>query len=82
VNKRYGLADDSDPKQGEAATKASIAVSRCRSLQNAFEPILHALLSVMDTPTVGLRQKALRGLGSIVTVDSNVLAIVSLGRIS
>lgn len=67
----------SDPKQGETAAQASIAIARGRSLQAAFDSILHALLSVMETPIIGLRSKALRGLSSIVTVDPEVLGLVS-----
>ncbi|WWC90225.1 uncharacterized protein L201_005158 [Kwoniella dendrophila CBS 6074] len=59
-----GLFEVHDPKQGENATTASIAISRGRQLQNAIDPILLALLGVMDNPAVGLRSKALRGIGS------------------
>ncbi len=77
-HRRTNNADrSSDPKQGAAAAQASIAVSRGRTLQAAFDPILHALISVMDTPNVALRSKALRGLGSIVTVDPELLGLVS-----
>ncbi len=61
-------------------------MARGRSLQAAFEPILHALVGLMDTPVVALRSKALRGIGNIVTVDPDVLGMVSfmleLGLIS
>ncbi|WVQ72222.1 hypothetical protein IAR50_001771 [Cryptococcus sp. DSM 104548] len=76
------LADDSlfavklsDPKQGEQAVQASIAVSRGRSLQGAIDPIIHALLSTMSNTIIGLRTKALRGIGSIVMVDPDVLRL-------
>ncbi|WRT63186.1 uncharacterized protein IL334_000089 [Kwoniella shivajii] len=56
-----GLFEVHDPRGSEAASFSSIAVSRGRPLQNAIDPILIALLGVMDSPAVGLRSKALRG---------------------
>nr|XP_019013987.1 uncharacterized protein I206_00064 [Kwoniella pini CBS 10737]OCF52768.1 hypothetical protein I206_00064 [Kwoniella pini CBS 10737] len=64
-----------DPKQGEIATTASIAVSRGRQLQNAIDPILMALLGVLDNSAVGLRSKALRGVASVIVVDPEVLGL-------
>ncbi|WWC57550.1 uncharacterized protein I303_100082 [Kwoniella dejecticola CBS 10117] len=64
-----------DPKQPEIATTASIAVSRGRQLQNAIDPILMALLGILDNPAVGLRSKALRGVGSVIVVDPEVLGL-------
>ncbi|WVR03096.1 hypothetical protein IAU60_000086 [Kwoniella sp. DSM 27419] len=61
--------------QNEIATQSSIAVSRGRPLQNAIIPILHALLSVMDNPAVGLRSKALRGISAVTMVDPEVLSL-------
>ncbi|WVQ94119.1 hypothetical protein IAU59_001197 [Kwoniella sp. CBS 9459] len=68
-----GLFEINDPKQGEVATQASIAASRGRPLQSAVDPILFALLGVMDNPAVGLRSKALRGIGAVLIVDPEVL---------
>ncbi|TYJ53043.1 hypothetical protein B9479_006320 [Cryptococcus floricola] len=74
------LSDDNlfevnDPKQGEQAVQASIAVSRGRSLQGAIDPIIHTLLSTMSNTIIGLRTKALRGISSIVVVDPDVLRL-------
>jgi cohesin loading factor subunit SCC2 len=52
-------------------------VSRGRSLQSAFEPILHALIGALDFSVVGMRAKALRGLSGIVVVDPEILGLVS-----
>ncbi|WVQ82810.1 hypothetical protein IAT38_004942 [Cryptococcus sp. DSM 104549] len=70
-----GLFEISDPKQGETAAQASIAVSRGRSLQSAIDPILIALLSSMDNTIVAVRTKALRGVASVVMVDPDVLGL-------
>ncbi|WVW81234.1 hypothetical protein I302_103225 [Kwoniella bestiolae CBS 10118] len=70
-----GLFEVHDPRQGEVATSASIAVSRGRQLQNAVDPILIALLGVLDNPVVALRSKALRGVGSVIVVDPEVLGL-------
>ena len=59
------------------AGHASIAVARGRPLQGAFEPILSSLISVMGNPIITLRSKALRGVGSIVTVEPDILGQVS-----
>jgi cohesin loading factor subunit SCC2 len=67
-----------DPRQSENALQASIALSRGRSLQSAFDPILRAIGASLDSTIVALRSKALRALGSIVTVDPDVLALVSI----
>ncbi|WVO15130.1 hypothetical protein L204_102774 [Cryptococcus depauperatus] len=74
------LADDrifevNDPQQSEQAVQASIAVSRGRSLQNASDPILHALLTTLGTSSIGLRIKALRGVSSIIMVDPELLQL-------
>ena len=45
-------------------------------MQSAYDPILHALVAIMDTPVVALRSKAIRALSSIVTVDPGVLGLV------
>ncbi|EIW73035.1 hypothetical protein TREMEDRAFT_59198 [Tremella mesenterica DSM 1558] len=66
----------SDPQIGEHAVSAAVAIARGRSLQNAFEPILHAIISAMDSPAVAHRQKALRGISSVVTVDPDILGLV------
>jgi len=66
-----------DPRQSENALQASISLARGRPLQSAFDPILRAIGISMDSPVVALRSKALRALGSIVTVDPDVLALVS-----
>ena len=68
----------SNPRDAGAARGASIALARGRKLQNAFDPILHALLSAMNSNVVGHRQKALRSVGSIVVVDPQILALVSI----
>ncbi|KAK8844801.1 hypothetical protein IAR55_006651 [Kwoniella newhampshirensis] len=70
-----GLFEITDPKQGEAAAQASTAVSRGRSLQSAVDPILHAILGVLDNSAVGLRSKALRAVGTVVMVDPEVLGL-------
>ncbi|KAK4684433.1 cohesin loading factor subunit SCC2, partial [Tremellales sp. Uapishka_1] len=70
-----GLFETVDPRKGETAQMASKSVSRNRPLQHAFDPIMHALLTAMDTPVVAFRSKALRGIGSIVNADSDVLSI-------
>lgn len=67
----------SDPKQAEQAVQASISVSRGRSLQSAIDPIIHALLTALGNPIIAVRTKALRGVGSIVMVDPDVLRLVS-----
>jgi cohesin loading factor subunit SCC2 len=66
-----------DPRQSENALQASIALARGRPLQSAFDPILRAIGASLDSTVVALRSKALRALGSIVTVDPDVLALVS-----
>jgi len=66
-----------DPRQSENALQASIALGRGRPLQSAFDPILRAIGASLDSTVVALRSKALRALGSIVTVDPDVLALVS-----
>ncbi|OCF60187.1 hypothetical protein L486_02867 [Kwoniella mangroviensis CBS 10435] len=70
-----GLFEVHDPRQAEIATSASIAISRGRQLQNAVDPILIALLGVLDNPVVALRSKALRGVGSVIVVDPEVLGL-------
>nr|KIR48435.1 cohesin loading factor subunit SCC2 [Cryptococcus bacillisporus CA1280] len=65
----------SDPKQAEQAVQASISVSRGRSLQSAIDPIIHALLTALGNPIIAVRTKALRGVGSIVMVDPDVLRL-------
>ena len=70
-------ADCRDPKQSENALQASVALARGRSLQSAFDPILRAIGASMDSSVVALRSKALRALGAIVTVDPDVLSLVS-----
>ena len=69
---------DSDPNAAAVASAASIAVNRGRPLQNAFNPILNALVTTMGVSLINLRSKALRGLGTIVTVDPDVLSKVCL----
>lgn len=59
---------------------ASIAIARGRPLQSAFAPILNALVSTMGVSLINLRSKALRCLSTIVTVDPDVLAQVSLNQ--
>ncbi|KIR53758.1 cohesin loading factor subunit SCC2 [Cryptococcus gattii Ru294] len=65
----------SDPKQAEQAVQASISVSRGRSLQSAIDPIIHALLTALGNPIIAVRTKALRGVGSIIMVDPDVLRL-------
>ena len=72
-------ADCRDPRQSENALQASVALARGRSFQSAFDPILRAIGASMDSSVVALRSKALRALGAIVTVDPDVLALVSVG---
>ncbi|KAK1921174.1 hypothetical protein DB88DRAFT_92041 [Papiliotrema laurentii] len=72
------LFEVSDPNASNAANAACIAVSRGRPLQNAFGPILNALVSTMGVSLINLRSKALRGLGTIVTVDPDVLSHASV----
>lgn len=74
------MADDklfevNDPKQAEQAVQASISVSRGKSLQNAIDPIIHALLTALGNPIIAVRTKALRGVGNIVMVDPDVLRL-------
>ncbi|KAL7420405.1 Sister chromatid cohesion protein 2 [Cryptotrichosporon argae] len=70
-----GLFEISDLNSASIARQASLAVARSQSLQNAFEPVVHALVGAMDTNVVMSRQKALRGIGCIVTVDPDVLEL-------
>ncbi|CAD6587723.1 MAG: Sister chromatid cohesion protein 2 [Tremellales sp. Tagirdzhanova-0007] len=77
-----GLFEINNPKQSEAAARASVTCSRGRSLQSAYDPILHALVAIMDTPVVALRSKAIRALSSIVTVDPGVLGLAFINRLS
>lgn len=69
-------ADESETIPASKALEASLAVSRYRTLQGAFDPILHGLITSMDSPVVGLRSKALRGLSTIVVVDPDILSLV------
>ncbi|KIR30957.1 cohesin loading factor subunit SCC2 [Cryptococcus deuterogattii LA55] len=69
------LFEVNDPKQAEQAVQASISVSRGRSLQSAIDPIIHALLTALGNPIIAVRTKALRGVGSIVMVDPDVLRL-------
>ncbi|EAL23165.1 hypothetical protein CNBA5100 [Cryptococcus deneoformans B-3501A] len=69
------LFEVNDPKQAEQAVQASISVSRGRSLQSAIDPIIHALLTALGNPIIAIRTKALRGVGSIVMVDPDVLRL-------
>lgn len=73
-NADEGLFEINQPNQADEATQASLAVSRTRSLQNAFDPILRALVKALDLPGVAHRSKALRGLGGIVVTDPDVLS--------
>ncbi|RSH84025.1 Sister chromatid cohesion protein 2 [Saitozyma podzolica] len=75
-----GLFEVIDPKQAQLANQASIAVSRGRSLQSAFDPILHALIGALDFSVVGMRAKALRGLSGIVVVDPEILGLSHVRR--
>lgn len=70
----YG-PDLRDPKQQETALQQALSISRTRSLQAAFHPILHALSAAMNSPVVALRSKALRALSSVVTVDPDILSL-------
>lgn len=53
-----------------------IGTTQC--LKNAFDPILNVILVALDAPPVFMRTKALRALSQILTVDSSVLANVSV----
>ena len=48
-----------------------------RTLNRAFEPILNAVLSALDSSSVTFRTKALKALGHVVTSDATVLTHVS-----
>lgn len=77
LNKSSVSLSNRDPNALTLAQSASMVISKGRPLQNAFGPILNALVQAMSSTAINLRNKALRGLGSIVTVDPDVLAQVS-----
>ncbi|KAL1405358.1 Sister chromatid cohesion protein 2 [Vanrija albida] len=68
------LFEISDPHQADEALQASLAISRTRPLQGAFEPLLRGLSIAMNSTVVGLRSKAIRGLGSVVVADPDLLS--------
>ncbi|KAJ9107636.1 hypothetical protein QFC21_001096 [Naganishia friedmannii] len=67
------LFDPESLEEAKTADAASCRLQSARSLQSAYPVILNSILATMHASVVAQRTKAVRALGSLITVDPDVL---------
>lgn len=75
MRNHHPLFDVRSSAANEAAAIDIVAadIESSRPLNRAFDSILMAILKALSSSSVTFRTKALRALGHVITVDSNVL---------